>query len=54
MSRRLASAGLNEYLPVYTSKDLPELITRIRHIHSARASAEEATVKQFSTEGWYV
>jgi molybdopterin-guanine dinucleotide biosynthesis protein len=54
MRRRLPAAGLNEYLPVYTSKDLPELITWIRRIHSARDSAEDATVEQFSTGGWYV
>jgi len=54
LSKRLASARLNEYLPVYTSKDLPELITRIRHIHSARDLAEEATVKQSIPGGWYV
>jgi molybdopterin-guanine dinucleotide biosynthesis protein len=54
VSTRLASAGLNEYLPVYTSEDLPELITRIRHIHSARDSTEKATVQQFGTGGWYV
>jgi hypothetical protein len=54
LSKRLASARLNENLPVYTSKDLPELITRIRHIHSARDLAEEATVKQSIPGGWYV
>ena len=53
LSKRLASFGLNEYPPLYTSKELPELITRIRRIYAAR-DPEETTVERFITGGWYV
>lgn len=56
LSKRLAQGARSSYLPVYTSGDLSELVTRIKQIHSANdadlSGSEGAEL--VTTGGWYV
>lgn len=42
LNRRYTARGINDYLPVYTSRDIKPLITQISEIHSCRKQSNQA------------